>query len=86
MCIGAGIPAIVCRWAEQSSKGDMWRTIGLGDWLFNMDVEADKKKVAPAVLALAKDPAAARAKAEKARAVVERYQRDTMAVLARELT
>jgi polysaccharide pyruvyl transferase WcaK-like protein len=86
MCIGQGIPAIVCRWAEQTTKGDMWRTIGLGDWLFNMDVEADKKKVAPAVLALAKDPAAARAKAEKARAVVERYQRDTMAVLARELS
>ena len=84
MCIGAGIPAIVCRWAEQTTKGDMWRTIGLGDWLFNMDVEADKKKVAPAVLALAKDPAAARAKAEKARAVVERYQRDTMAIVARQ--
>jgi len=85
MCIGAGIPAIVCRWAEQSSKGDMWRTIGLGDWLFDLDVEADKKKLAPAVLAMAKDPAAARAKAEKARAVVERYQRDTMAVVARHL-
>ena len=84
MCIGAGIPAIVCRWAEQTTKGDMWRTIGLGDWLFNMDVEADKKKVAPAVLALAKDPAAARDKAEKARAVVERDQRDTMAVVARQ--
>jgi hypothetical protein len=85
MCIGAGIPALVCRWAEQSSKGDMWRTIGLGDWLFDLDVEADKKKVAPAVLAMAKDPAAARAKAEKARALVERYQRDTMAVVARHL-
>ncbi|MBL9209983.1 MAG: polysaccharide pyruvyl transferase family protein [Opitutaceae bacterium] len=84
MCIGAGIPAIVCRWAEQTTKGDMWRTIGLGDWLFNMDVDADKKKVAPTVLALAKDPAAARAKAEKARALVERYQRDTMAVLTRQ--
>jgi polysaccharide pyruvyl transferase WcaK-like protein len=85
MCIGAGIPAIVCRWAEQTTKGDMWRTIGLGDWLFDMDVEADKKKVAPAVLAMAKDPAAARAKAAKAKALVERYQRDTMAVLARNL-
>jgi polysaccharide pyruvyl transferase WcaK-like protein len=85
MCIGAGIPAIVCRWAEQTTKGDMWRTIGLGDWLFDMDVEADKKKVAPAVLAMAKDPAAARAKAQKARALVESYQRDTMAVLARHL-
>ena len=85
MCIGAGIPAIVCRWAEQTTKGNMWRTIGLGDWLFDMDVAADKEKVAPAVLALAKDPAAARAKADQARAVVERYQRDTMAVVARQL-
>ena len=83
MCIGQGIPAIVCRWAEQTTKGDMWRTIGLGDWLFDLD---QPQRVPAAVLALAKDPAAARAKAEKARAVVERYQRDTMAVLARELT
>ena len=85
MCIGAGIPAIVCRWAEQTTKGDMWRTIGLGDWLFDLDVDADKKKVAPAVLAMAKDPAAARAKAQKARTLVEGYQSATMAVLARQL-
>jgi hypothetical protein len=38
------------------------------------------------VLALAKDPAAARAQAARARTVVERYQRDTMAVLARQFT
>jgi hypothetical protein len=86
MCIGAGVPAIVCRWAEQTTKGYMWRTIGLGDWLFDMDVAADKEKVAPAVLAMAKDPATARAKAERARTLVERYQRDTMAVVARELS
>jgi hypothetical protein len=64
----------------------MWRTIGLGDWLFDMDVAADKARVAPAVLALAKDPAAARAKAARARAVVEKYQRDTMAVVARNVS
>jgi hypothetical protein len=86
MCIGQGIPAIVCRWAEQTTKGDMWRTIGLGDWLFDLDQPEQAQRVPAAVLALAKDPAAARAKAEKARAVVERYQRETMAVLARELT
>ena len=84
MCIGAGIPAIVCRWAEQTTKGDMWRTIGLGEWLFNMDVEADRRRVAPAVLAMAKDPAAARAKAAQARSLVENYQQKTMAVLARQ--
>ena len=84
MCIGAGIPAIVCRWAEQTTKGDMWRTIGLGEWLFDMDVEADRRRVAPAVLAMAKDPAAARAKAAQARSLVENYQQKTMAVLARQ--
>ena len=85
MSIGQGIPAIVCRWAEQTSKGDMWRTIGLGDWLFDLDQPEQAQRVPAAVLALAQDPAAARAQAAKARAVVERYQRDTMAVLARQL-
>jgi len=85
MCIGAGVPAIVCRWAEQTTKGDMWRTIGLGDWLFDLDVEADRQKVVPAVLAMARDPVGARATAAKARRVVEAYQRDTMAIVARHL-
>ncbi|PAW65265.1 MAG: polysaccharide pyruvyl transferase [Opitutia bacterium Tous-C1TDCM] len=85
MCIGAGIPALVCRWAEQTSKGFMWRDIGLGDWLFDLDSEADRKRVAPAVLAMAKDPAAARAKAAQARAYVEKLQRETMAEVARHL-
>src|SRR5206468_149699 len=67
MCIGNGIPAIVCRFAEQTSKGFMWRDIGLGDWLFDMDEDADVAKVVPAVLALARDPAAAREKAARAR-------------------
>ena len=44
MCIGHGIPAIVCRWAEQTSKGYMWEDIGLGEWLFNFDKEARKRR------------------------------------------
>ena len=85
MCIGNGIPAIVCRWAEQTSKGYMWRDIGLGDWLFNLDNEAEVAKVVPTVLAMAKDPAGSKAMAEKARAYVEKRQRETMGVLTAEL-
>ena len=85
MCIGNGIPAIVCPRAEQTSKGIMWRDIGLGDWLFNMDSEDDKKKVAAAVLAMAKNPTAAKTKAGKALEFVQRRQRETMAVLRKEL-
>jgi polysaccharide pyruvyl transferase WcaK-like protein len=82
MCIGNGIPAIVCRWAEQTTKGLMWRDIGLDGWLFDLDKEDEVARVAPAVLALAKDPAAAKAKAEEARDVVRKRQQHMVETLA----
>lgn len=81
MCIGNGIPAIVGRFPEQTSKGLMWRDIGLGDWLFEFDNEADIARYVPAVLAMAKDPKAAKAKAARARKFVEQRQRETMGLL-----
>lgn len=81
MCIGNGIPAIVCRWAEQTSKGLMWRDIGLGEWLFNMDEESEIPGILPAVLAMAKDPAAAKAKAMKAKERVQKLQAESMATV-----
>lgn len=83
MCIGHDIPAIVCRFSEQTSKGFMWRDIGLGDWLFDMDKPEEVLKIIPAVLSLAQDPEKAKAKATKARKFVERRQRETMGVLRR---
>jgi polysaccharide pyruvyl transferase WcaK-like protein len=74
MCIGNGIPAIVCRWAEQTSKGIMWQDIGLGEWLFDLDQEEQLAGIVPAVLAIAKHPKQAKAKAEKARAFVAQRQ------------
>jgi hypothetical protein len=85
LCIGNGIPAIVCRWEEQTSKGIMWRDIGLGEWLFNCDQENEIPGIVPAVLALAKDPAAAKAKAMKAREFVLQRQSETMQTLAKSL-
>jgi polysaccharide pyruvyl transferase WcaK-like protein len=67
MCIANGIPAIVGRFEEQTSKGYMWRDIGLEDWLFNFDKEEDIERYVPAVLEMATNPEAAKAKAEKAR-------------------
>lgn len=84
MCIGNGVPAIVCRWKQQTSKGFMWRDIGLGDWLFDFDDDAELAKLPPAVLAMAKDPKLAREKAAKAREVVTARQKETMAVLAKQ--
>jgi hypothetical protein len=83
MCVANGVPAIVGRFQEQTSKGIMWRDIGLGDWLFDLDVDKDRNAITSAVLAIASDPAAARAKAEKAREFVQQRQRETMEVLRR---
>lgn len=86
MAVGNGIPAIVCRFAEQTSKGIMWRDIGLGDWLFDFDDEGDIQRLVPAVLTFAKDPVAAKAKAAEARTYVQQRQRETMAVLRTNLS
>lgn len=85
MGIGNGVPAIVCRWAEQTTKGLMWRDIGLGDWLFDFDCEEEVKKLVPAVLAIARDPAAAKAKANRARAFVMQSFATSMAVVRQNL-
>ena len=81
MCIGHDIPALLVRWEEQSSKGYMWETIGLQDWLFDFDKEADIQRYVPAVLDIAKNPNKAKAKAKKARKVVEEKQKQTMKVV-----
>ena len=85
LCIGNGVPAIVCRFAEQTSKGFMWRDIGLGDWLLDFDQEADLRRLVPAVLALARDPAAARDRVARAQELVRQRQVATMAVVRRSL-
>ncbi len=85
MCIGHGIPAIVCRYKEQTSKGIMWKDIGLSEWLFDHDFDEAEKGLTPAVLAIAKDQATARAKALKGKAVADDRMKRMMDVLRAEL-
>ncbi len=74
LCVGMGVPALLGRWVEQSSKGTMWNDIGLGEWLFNMDCDADIARLPETVLKVALDPSAARAKTLAARKrVLARY-------------
>lgn len=81
LCIGHGIPAIVCRYKEQTSKGFMWRDIGLSDWLFNHDLDEPATKLTPAVLAIANVQKAARAKAAAGKAVADTRMKRMMDVL-----
>ncbi len=74
MCIGNEIPAVVCRFHEQTSKGYMWEDIGLNDWLFDMDQPENIKRITSTVLDIAKNPLEAKQKAKQAKARVKGFQ------------
>ena len=82
MCIGTGIPALFGRFADQTSKGFMWRDIGLSEWLFDSDTKSDMDRLESTVLTLAMNPAEAKRKALKAKKFVVSQQEKTMKVLA----
>jgi polysaccharide pyruvyl transferase WcaK-like protein len=82
MAVGNGIPAIHCRFREQTSKGQMWKDIGLGDWLFDFDVEQDGSRLTAAALAIAADLPAARTKTAAAAALVRRKHQESMTQVA----
>jgi polysaccharide pyruvyl transferase WcaK-like protein len=85
IAVGNGTPAIVCRFEEQTSKGFMWRDIGLGDWLFDLDIETEAARVPEAVVTMAKDFTAAKARTEVARKFVLKRQQETMGILKQQL-
>lgn len=85
MCIGNGVPAIVCRFNEQTSKGFMWNDIGLNDWLFDFEKRGGADGLTEAVLAMVNDPLGAIEKVKHARARVQQRQRETMAILSKQI-
>ena len=85
MCIGNGVPAIVGRFEEQTSKGFMWRDIGLEDWLFDMDRPEQTARLPETVLSLVTDHEATMERTRKAGEFVKKRQRETMAEVRRGL-
>ncbi len=70
--VGVGIPALVGRFKEESSKGLMRRDLGLGDWLFDSDIKTDMDRLIPTVLSLAQDPVRAKNKTLEAKEYVKK--------------
>jgi hypothetical protein len=81
MYIGNGIPALLGRFEEQTSKGYMWKNIGLGDWFFDSDKPDQMERLTSTVLSLAKDQKSARQKAQNAKEFVEKRQAETMQIV-----
>lgn len=80
LCIGHGIPAIVCRYKEQTSIGPCGGTSG-----WTSDLQEADKDLTPSVLATVNDQAAARVKAAKAKAIADGAMKRMLDVLRAEL-
>lgn len=76
MAVANGTPAVHLRQPTDTRKGQMWRDIGLKDWIFEID-DATGKQIAETLLAIAKDLPAARRTAAKARS----YAHEKMAAM-----
>ena len=85
MCIGNGVPAIVGRFEEQTSKGFMWRDIGLDDWLFDMDRPEQTARLPETVLSLVTNREATMERTRRAGEFVKKRQQETMAEVRRGL-
>jgi polysaccharide pyruvyl transferase WcaK-like protein len=79
-----GTPAFYLRQPTDTPKGQMWRDIGLNDWIFEID-EVTGDDIAQELLRVQGNYPAAMAQVEKAMAYVKERQEDTMAVVGRSL-
>lgn len=80
MAVAAGTPAVLLRQPTDTRKGQMWRDIGLDQWIFEID-DSTGKEIAARVVQIGKDLTAARKTAEKAREVA----RERMAAMVAEI-
>ncbi len=67
LAVAGGTPAIHVRQPTDTRKGQMWRDVGFGDWLFAVDA-ATGPQIADRLLAIDHEPAQVEAMVAKARA------------------
>lgn len=80
MAVAAGTPAVHLRQPTDTRKGQMWRDVGLGKWMFEID-DATGEQIAERVVEIGRGLPAARKLAEKARS----FAREKMGAMAAEI-
>jgi polysaccharide pyruvyl transferase WcaK-like protein len=80
MALGAGTPAIHLRQPTDTRKGQMWRDIGLNDWIFEID-ETTGEQITQRLLEIGHDLTAARMVAAKGLQFAKQKMRDMLTAL-----
>lgn len=82
LALAAGTPSIHFYFTQAGLKQNMYRDLGIGQWLFDQD-QTGPGPIVDALLAVERDRKGARAKVEAAMTIVRRRQMETMAFLRR---
>ena len=78
MALGNGIPAVICRHNGFGSKSDMWKDVGVGGWLLEVDSPEYRDKVAATVLEIITNFVRAKEQTEAAHQRIDRFFREAI--------
>ena len=81
MSLGNGVPACVFRHSGFGTKSSMFKDVGAGEWLLDIDEPDAASKASAMVGAILADPAAAAAKCRAARVAIDRAANEALAPL-----
>lgn len=71
MSLGNGVPAVVLRHSGFGTKSDMWNTLGLGEWLIDIDDADARGRACAALDSILASPADAAHKVDRARKIID---------------
>ena len=83
MALGNGVPACVFRHSGFGTKSSMFKDVGAGEWLLDIDEPGAARKAAAMVGGILSDPAAAAAKCRAARTAINRAADEAVARVSR---
>lgn len=81
LALGVSTPAVLVRQPTDTFKGQMWRDIGLADWMFEID-DVDGAQIARTTLGILSAPDESHAKLSKAQQRILQTQEATMQIVA----
>ena len=78
MAAGSGIPAVLLRHPQFGAKSEMWKTIGLSDWLADSEQPDYCARAEAAAMDILSDPDGAAKKLRNARRIIDRAAADAL--------
>ena len=78
MAIGSGIPGMLLYPPQFGSKGEMWKSIGLQEWLINCDFPDYAERAVTVARDILSDPAKAAAKLRRAREIIDNANKNAI--------